>query len=100
MVVRSTNPLQRLLLSNDFSAPGSQNGFDNSGQLGPITWTQGDTIAFTIKVLNKIRDDYASHPAVSAIELLNEPAGWALDINTIRQFYMDGKYNQTRKTCI
>jgi glucan 1,3-beta-glucosidase len=41
-------------------------------------------------VLNKIRDDHASHPAVSAIELLNEPLGPNLDMNTVRQFYMDG----------
>lgn len=41
-------------------------------------------------MLNKIRDDHASHPAVSAIELLNEPLGPNLDMNTVRQFYMDG----------
>ena len=40
--------------------------------------------------MNKIRDDHASHPAVSAIELLNEPLGPNLDMNTVRQFYMDG----------
>jgi len=41
-------------------------------------------------VLNKIRDDHASHPAVSAIQLLNEPLGPSLDMNVVRQFYMDG----------
>lgn len=71
-------------------AAGSQNGFDNSGRYGSVQWTQGDTVAHTIKVLNKIRDDHASHPAVSAIELLNEPMGPNLDMNTVRQFYMDG----------
>lgn len=71
-------------------AAGSQNGFDNSGRYGNVQWTQGDTVAHTIKVLNKIRDDHASHPAVSAIELLNEPMGPNLDMNTVRQFYMDG----------
>lgn len=40
--------------------------------------------------MNKIRDDHASHPAVAAIELLNEPAGWSLDMNTVKQFYNDG----------
>lgn len=71
-------------------APNSQNGFDNSGKRGPVGWTQGDTVAQTITALNKIRDDYASHPAVAAIELLNEPMGPQLDMNTVRQFYMDG----------
>ena len=72
-------------------APGSQNGFDNSGRKGGVAWTKGGgTIAATHKALNKIRDDHASHPAVAAIELLNEPLGPALDMDTVRQFYMDG----------
>ncbi|KAF1981657.1 glycoside hydrolase family 5 protein [Aulographum hederae CBS 113979] len=71
-------------------APGSQNGFDNSGKLGAIDWTQGDTVSQTKKALNKIRDDHASHPAVAAIELVNEPMGSSLDMDTVRQFYMDG----------
>ncbi|KAF2274433.1 glycoside hydrolase [Westerdykella ornata] len=71
-------------------APGSQNGFDNSGRYGQILWTQGDSVPHTIKVLNRIRDDFASHPAVSAIQLLNEPLGPNLNMDTVRQFYMDG----------
>ncbi|EUC34116.1 glycoside hydrolase family 5 protein [Bipolaris zeicola 26-R-13] len=71
-------------------APESQNGFDNSGKRGSVGWTQGDSVDYTKKVLNKLRDDHASHPAVAAIQLLNEPLGPALDMNTVRQFYMDG----------
>lgn len=71
-------------------APGSQNGFDNSGKRGEVGWTQGNTVAQTIKALNKIRDDHASHPAVASIELLNEPMGPSLDMDVVRQFYMDG----------
>lgn len=71
-------------------APGSQNGFDNSGRKGPIDWTQGNTIAQTHKALNKIRDDHASNPAVAAIELVNEPMGPDLNLQTIKQFYYDG----------
>lgn len=71
-------------------APGSQNGFDNSGNKGVIKWTSGDTIDQTHKALNKIRDDHASNPAVASIELLNEPMGPELDRDTIRQFYYDG----------
>jgi len=71
-------------------APGSQNGFDNSGRYGPIGWQQGDTVNYTKNVLNKIRDDHASHPAVATIELLNEPMGGSLNMDTVRQFYMDG----------
>ncbi|KAF2014023.1 glycoside hydrolase family 5 protein [Aaosphaeria arxii CBS 175.79] len=71
-------------------APGSQNGFDNSGRYGSVQWTQGDTVSHTLRVLNKLRDDHASHPAVSSIQLLNEPLGPSLDMSTVRQFYMDG----------
>jgi len=72
-------------------APRSQNGFDNSGQLkGTPEWTQGDSVASTLKALNKLRDDFGNNPAVASIELLNEPLGPALDMNTVRQFYMDG----------
>jgi glucan 1,3-beta-glucosidase len=76
--------------TNCIVAPESQNGFDNSGKYGSINWGQGDSVQYTINVLNKIRDDHASHPAVSAIELVNEPLGPNLDMNTVRQFYMDG----------
>ncbi|OQO14942.1 hypothetical protein B0A48_00324 [Cryoendolithus antarcticus] len=71
-------------------APRSQNGFDNSGQLGEVHWTEGDSIDLTRKALNKIRDDFANKPSVSAIELVNEPLGPALNMATVRQFYMDG----------
>lgn len=71
-------------------APGSQNGFDNSGQRGSIDWTQGDTVSQTHLALNQIRDDLAGHSAVAAIELVNEPLGSSLDMDTVRQFYMDG----------
>jgi glucan 1,3-beta-glucosidase len=76
--------------SNGVVAPESQNGFDNSGKYGNVNWGKGDSVKYTTNVLNKIRDDYASHPAVSAIQLLNEPLGPNLDMNTVRQFYMDG----------
>jgi glucan 1,3-beta-glucosidase len=71
-------------------APGSQNGFDNSGHYGAIDWTQGSTVTQTLNVLKKIRDDHAAHPAVAAIELLNEPMGPNLNMDTVRQFYNDG----------
>jgi glucan 1,3-beta-glucosidase len=71
-------------------APYSQNGFDNSGQRGGIGWGQGDSISRTIEALNKIRDDMGDHPAVSTIELLNEPMGSSIGMDKVRQFYMDG----------
>lgn len=71
-------------------APGSQNGFDNSGNKGAIDWTQGNTVAQTHKALNKIRNDHASNPNVVTIELLNEPMGPELNMEAVKQFYYDG----------
>ena len=55
-----------------------------------IQWTDGDTISKTHKALQKIRRDHASNPAVATIELVNEPMGPELDMDTIEQFYYDG----------
>lgn len=74
-------------------APNSQNGFDNSGHRGSIGWTQGDSVARTVNAINQIRDDHASHPAVAAIELVNEPMGPSLDMGTIEQYYTTGYDN-------
>lgn len=79
-------------------APGSQNGFDNSGQkMDKPTWTQGDTVAKTLSVLNTIQSKYGSgqyDDVVAGIQLLNEPLTPSLDLNTVRQFYYDGYYQQ------
>ncbi|CAG8688597.1 32339_t:CDS:2, partial [Racocetra persica] len=60
-------------------APGSQNGFDNSGKQGPVEWQTGatDNIPRTIKAI-KIMTERFSSPrfknTVTAINVLNEPA--------------------------
>ncbi|RYO74941.1 hypothetical protein DL764_010623 [Monosporascus ibericus] len=74
-------------------APLSQNGLDNSGKRGPVQWGQGNSVGATLNALNKIRDDFASHPAVAAIQLLNEPMGPKLDMNVVRQFMKEGYNN-------
>ncbi|RYP87668.1 hypothetical protein DL770_004747 [Monosporascus sp. CRB-9-2] len=74
-------------------APLSQNGLDNSGKRGPVQWGQGNSVGATLNALNKIRDDFASHPAVAAIQLLNEPMGPRLDMNMVRQFMAEGYNN-------
>lgn len=80
-------------------APGSQNGFDNSGHLvSTLGWGSGDTVAVTLSVLNTISTKYAQpayQDTVVGIELLNEPFGPKLNIDTIKKFYRDG-YNQVR----
>lgn len=70
--------------------PGSQNGYDNSGKRGGITWGQGGTVQQTLEVLNKVRDDHAGHPAVASIQLLNEPLPPMVSMDAIYGFYEGG----------
>ncbi|MCJ1366636.1 exo-1,3-beta-glucanase [Acarospora aff. strigata] len=72
-------------------APGSQNGFDNSGRLGPIQWQQGDTVSQTLNAIRGLAQRYASNTdVVTAIQLLNEPFGYSLNLDLIKKFYYDG----------
>jgi glucan 1,3-beta-glucosidase len=72
-------------------APGSQNGFDNSGKFGLIAWQQGDTTKQTLTAIQNLADRYAKDTdVVTAIELLNEPGNWGLDMSQVKQFYYDG----------
>ncbi|KAK7520451.1 glycoside hydrolase superfamily [Phyllosticta citriasiana] len=74
-------------------APGSQNGYDNSGQrLDNPGWLQGDTVGQTLQVISEIANQYAQpkyQDVIMGIEVLNEPAGYALDLNRIKQFERD-----------
>ena len=66
-------------------APGSQNGFDNSGQRGPARWV--DDFRYmdrTLVVLDKLTElvvDWVAAGVMSdstlyGIEITNEPKGW------------------------
>ena len=79
-------------------APKSQNGFDNSGHKVTPGWQQGDSVAQTLAVLQTITAKYAKaeyQDVVVAIELLNEPLGPVLNMDTLKQFYRDG-FGQVR----
>ncbi|KAI8321199.1 glycoside hydrolase family 5 protein [Martensiomyces pterosporus] len=70
-------------------APGSQNGFDNSGRLGSIHWqdTQ-ENIDRTIAALQGLASIAKQYPnVVDAIEAVNEPAVWGLSKQGIIDFY-------------
>lgn len=86
-------------------APGSQNGYDNSGHLirkdaGLLGWTTGDTVKQTLTVIQKIAKKYASkdyQDVVAAIELLNEPFPDRLSgTDVVVQFSKDG-YGEVRE---
>lgn len=80
-------------------APGSQNGYDNSGQrLASPTWQSGDTVKQTLQVLMTISEKYAQtkyQDVIVGIQLLNEPLMDKLNADVLRQFYRDG-YGQVR----
>ena len=72
-------------------APGSQNGFDNSGRYGAINWQQGDTVSQTITAIQNLAKRYSGDTdVVTAIELLNEPFGYSLNLDEVKSFYQSG----------
>ncbi|KAH0169142.1 putative Exo-beta-1,3-glucanase, partial [Aureobasidium melanogenum] len=75
-------------------APGSQNGFDNSGQrTNNIDFQQGDNVQRTLAVLQTIQNKYADSSyddVVAGIELLNEPLSSVLNLDDLKQFERNG----------
>lgn len=81
-------------------APGSQNGFDNSGLRDSYNFQNGDNTQVTLNVLNTIFKKYGGNEysdVVIGIELLNEPLGPVLNMDKLKQFFLDG-YNSLRQT--
>lgn len=78
-------------LSHKSLAPGSQNGFDNSGKRGSIGWLQGDTYEPTKNALKALAARYAGDTdVVSAIEALNEPlVPGGVSEDGLKQYYWD-----------
>jgi len=79
-------------------APGSQNGFDNSGHKVPFPqWQANNTnIQRTDAVIKQIAGKYGNNPqVVSVIAPLNEPAGFDGDqvLTPLKQFYFDSYGN-------
>ena len=79
-------------------APGSQNGFDNSGhRVDKPQWQTGNNVQKTLAVLNIIQHKYGS-PAyddvVAGIELLNEPLATEMGLDRVKQFGRKGFLQQ------
>jgi glucan 1,3-beta-glucosidase len=80
-------------------APGSQNGFDNSGQrTGDIRWADegSNNVARTLDVLRYVMANAGG--LIDIIELLNEPGGFRSEAfaAAVRQYFLDG-YNVVRE---
>ncbi|CCH63078.1 hypothetical protein TBLA_0J00800 [Henningerozyma blattae CBS 6284] len=84
--------------------PGSQNGFDNSGQrnlYGPLNWLKNHTSSedITIAIWEDLMDKYLGMDHIVGIELVNEPLNGRINIDDIERVYKKGykMYNQKRK---
>ena len=80
-------------------APGSQNGFDNSGRKGEIHWQDNkNNVDRTLLSIQSLAQIAAKYPGtVDAIEFLNEPANWMLDMDKVLEFY-DNAYSILQST--
>ncbi|KAJ2375803.1 hypothetical protein IW150_002346 [Coemansia sp. RSA 2607] len=69
--------------------PGSQNGFDNSGRRGNITWSKRHSdIPKTLDALDGLARIANKFPlTVVGIQAVNEPANWGVPKSTIAHFY-------------
>lgn len=83
-------------------APGSQNGQDNSGLIGPVLFA-GNTsnVDRSLNVLRNLTEEFSQSVyggAVTAIELLNEPRLDDEDftMSRLKDFYADGAEVVTR----
>lgn len=81
-------------------APGSQNGFDNSGLRDSYDFQNGDNQQITLNVLQYIFEKYGTSDyddVIIGLELLNEPLGPALDMSKLDAFW-DSAYWNLRNT--
>lgn len=80
------------------AAPGCQNGFDNGGIMGVCEWhTRPEYLEHTLSVLERLARRYAGHPALYAIECLNEPR-WDVPTDYLKAFYL-AAYEHIRRHC-
>ncbi|OKL59624.1 putative glucan 1,3-beta-glucosidase A [Talaromyces atroroseus] len=76
-------------------APGSQNGFDNSGRRGSINWDNvPEQINITLDAIRELSNRYATqYDVVTSIEALNEPmtvmGDSGVDLSNLQQYYYD-----------
>ena len=62
-------------------APGSQNGYDNSGRRGAADWAQAENVPRTVDVVRFMAERVGG--MIDVLELLNEPAGYDASIGDV-----------------
>lgn len=79
--------------------PGSQNGFQNSGHAGNVSWQTGDNLQTSITILQTIATKYGSQAyadVVWGIELVNEPISWAPNNFTVNKQWAQQAYTAVK----
>ncbi|KAH3680613.1 hypothetical protein WICMUC_000233 [Wickerhamomyces mucosus] len=80
-------------------APGSQNGFDNSGLRDSYKFQEPDNLELTYKVLDSFFSRYSDSKyddVIIGLEVLNEPLGPVLNLDELNEFWAKG-YEILRK---
>lgn len=68
------------------AAPGSQNGWDHSGNSGAINWPETDNVMSSLTFIELLAVRYGNHPNLVGIEPLNEPH-WDVDLGLLVEYY-------------
>lgn len=72
------------------AAKGCQNGFDNGGLSGVISWHQKEqNIIDTLDFIHQLARTYQDQERLSGIQLLNEPH-WTIPLVLLEDFYLKG----------
>ena len=80
------------------AAPGCQNGFDNGGIKDICEWhTRPEYLEHSLGVLERLAERYRDHPALHAIEVLNEPR-WDVPTDYLKSYYL-AAYERIRQHC-
>jgi len=80
------------------AAPGCQNGFDNGGIKDVCEWhTRPEYLEHSLGVLERLAERYRAHPALHAIEVLNEPR-WDVPTDYLKNYYL-AAYARIRRHC-
>lgn len=81
--------------------PGSQNGYDNSGHKGNVTWQQGNNLNRSISVLTTMAKKYGAESyadVIAGIELVNEPISWGNNNFNVTKTWAVQAYHAVRNT--
>ncbi|KAL5705437.1 hypothetical protein ACHQM5_023740 [Ranunculus cassubicifolius] len=79
------------------AAPGSQNGMEHSSSRdGFIEWTKTEYISQSLDAIDYLARRYAKHPALLAIEPLNEPNANGVPLDVLVSYYSRA-YQTVRK---